>query len=295
MEWLKLYGALLGKEDAACAHYDELLAALAPMLDQEPTRPDRRVLLHHDVRRSQCPQIRRLYRQGHPYGGRRVCLVRRERRGKRPVHNDHPDGVAFTPPPWTRTSSSTTAPSTARSDSIDELLAKSPLLADFKAVQTGNVWCITKNFYQESLALGDHDPRRPRRFEQPGRPPISGILTKIIITGGAAWNIPANLRTWGGFLLLLVLLVAFLIWNLLAGSVRLPASEIWAILPRRRRPHAAPHPAEYPPAPLACGDDSRRRPLRLGLPAADVFPQPNRRALRPRHLVRAPSSRSRSR
>jgi len=56
--------------------------------------------------------------------------------------------------------------------------------------------------------------------------------------------------------------------------------------PRRRRPHAAPHPAEYPPAPLACGDDSRRRPLRLGLPAADVFPQSNRRALRPRHLVR---------
>ena len=39
-----------------------------------------------------------------------------------------------------------------------------------------------------------------------------------------------KLRRWGGFLLLLVLLVTFLIWNLLAGSVRLPASEIWAIL-----------------------------------------------------------------
>ena len=39
-----------------------------------------------------------------------------------------------------------------------------------------------------------------------------------------------KLHTWGGFLLLLVLLVAFLIWNLLAGSVRLPASEIWAVL-----------------------------------------------------------------
>ena len=38
-----------------------------------------------------------------------------------------------------------------------------------------------------------------------------------------------KLRAWGGFLLLLVLLVTFLIWNLLAGSVRLPASEIWAI------------------------------------------------------------------
>ena len=38
---------------------------------------------------------------------------------------------------------------------IDELLTKSPLLADCKAVQEGSVWCITKNFYQESLALGD--------------------------------------------------------------------------------------------------------------------------------------------
>lgn len=39
-----------------------------------------------------------------------------------------------------------------------------------------------------------------------------------------------KLRIWGGFLLLLLLLLIFLIWNILAGSVRLPASEIWAIL-----------------------------------------------------------------
>ena len=39
-----------------------------------------------------------------------------------------------------------------------------------------------------------------------------------------------TIRTWGGFLLLLLLLTVFLIWNLFAGSVKLPASEIWAIL-----------------------------------------------------------------
>ena len=39
-----------------------------------------------------------------------------------------------------------------------------------------------------------------------------------------------RLRIWGGFLLLLLLLLIFLIWNILAGSVRLPSSEIWAIL-----------------------------------------------------------------
>ena len=38
------------------------------------------------------------------------------------------------------------------------------------------------------------------------------------------------IRTWGGFLLLLILLLVFLIWNLFAGSVKLPASEIIGIL-----------------------------------------------------------------
>lgn len=39
--------------------------------------------------------------------------------------------------------------------SIDELVALDPLLADFKAVKDGNVWCLTKDFYQESLELSD--------------------------------------------------------------------------------------------------------------------------------------------
>ena len=43
--------------------------------------------------------------------------------------------------------------------SIDELVAKNQLLADFKAVQSGNVWCTTQNMYQESMALPFHDCR----------------------------------------------------------------------------------------------------------------------------------------
>ena len=37
---------------------------------------------------------------------------------------------------------------------LKELLAKNKLLADFKAVQNGNVWCTTKNLYQETTQLG---------------------------------------------------------------------------------------------------------------------------------------------
>ncbi|MDR1687838.1 MAG: sirohydrochlorin cobaltochelatase [Clostridiales bacterium] len=37
---------------------------------------------------------------------------------------------------------------------IDELLAKSHLLADFKAVKNGNVWCSRKNLFQETTQAG---------------------------------------------------------------------------------------------------------------------------------------------
>ena len=38
--------------------------------------------------------------------------------------------------------------------SVEELLDKCGLLADFKAVENGNVWCTTNDMYQQSLAIG---------------------------------------------------------------------------------------------------------------------------------------------
>ncbi len=40
-------------------------------------------------------------------------------------------------------------------DTMDELLEKSPLMADFKAVKNGRVWCTDKNVYQETTKLGE--------------------------------------------------------------------------------------------------------------------------------------------
>ena len=37
---------------------------------------------------------------------------------------------------------------------IDELLSKSKLMGDFKAVKNGNVWCTGKNLFQETTGLG---------------------------------------------------------------------------------------------------------------------------------------------
>ena len=38
---------------------------------------------------------------------------------------------------------------------LDDLLALSPLFADFKAVKEGNVWCAGKDLYQETDDVGE--------------------------------------------------------------------------------------------------------------------------------------------
>ena len=38
--------------------------------------------------------------------------------------------------------------------SVDELVAKNQLLANFRAVQEGNVYCTSKNLYQSTMELG---------------------------------------------------------------------------------------------------------------------------------------------
>ena len=38
---------------------------------------------------------------------------------------------------------------------IDELLGKSPLLADFRAVKEGNVWCTGRNMFQQATGIGE--------------------------------------------------------------------------------------------------------------------------------------------
>ena len=154
MEWLKLYAALLGREDAACAYYDDLIAALAPVLDQEPTG---QTVAFFYITTSGAVNVRK--------SGDYIAKAIRMAGGEYVSFDESGEENALSTMTIQMESFYDTAldadvliyNSTIDGGitSIDELLAKSPLFADFKAVQTGNVWCITKNFYQESLALGD--------------------------------------------------------------------------------------------------------------------------------------------
>ena len=39
-------------------------------------------------------------------------------------------------------------------NSVDEIISKYELLAGFKAVENGNVWCTKNNLFQETMKLG---------------------------------------------------------------------------------------------------------------------------------------------
>ena len=153
VEWLKLYGVLLGREDEAAAIYQQTLDSLRPVLDQENT--GKTVAFFYinsngsaNVRKSGDYVAKMIEMAGGQYiftnlgddnalstmnmqmetfytGAKDADVI---------IYNSTIDGELHT---------------------INELLTKSPLLADFKAVQTGDVWCTEQNLFQSTMGLGD--------------------------------------------------------------------------------------------------------------------------------------------
>ena len=154
MEWIKLYGALLGKEDEAEALFDAKMDSLSGVLEQEPA--GKTVAFFYitsngavNVRKSTDYVAKSITMAGGEYvsfddsaedNAQSTVNIQMESFYHGAVdadvliYNSIVDGELHT---------------------IDELVALDPLLADFKAVKNGNVWCLTKNFYQESLELSD--------------------------------------------------------------------------------------------------------------------------------------------
>ena len=154
MEWLKLYGVLTGREDAACAAYDALLQDLQPVLAQEPTGKS---VAFFYVTTTGAVNVRKsgdyIAKAIGMAGGDYVSFDESGEENALSTMTIQMESFYDAAADADVLIYNSTIDGELRS--IDALLAKSPLLADFRAVQTGNVWCITKNFYQESLALGD--------------------------------------------------------------------------------------------------------------------------------------------
>lgn len=154
MEWIKLYGALLGKEEEAARIFDEEVAAVQPVLNQ--TNTGKTVAFFYitntgtvNVRKSG-DYIAQLIRMA---GGVYVPDNQNgdEENALSTMNIDMESFYAAAHDADVLIYNSTVDGELA---SLDELLKKSELLADFKAVQNGEVWCTGKNMFQSSMSLG---------------------------------------------------------------------------------------------------------------------------------------------
>lgn len=156
VEWIRFYGALLGKEAAAERVFSEQAEILARVAADEKTdktaafffiTSNGLVQVRHPS--DYVPKMIRLaggtyiFEEEEAAGGEaltrstmNVSLEEFYQKAKEAdflIYNSSIDGGI---------------------ESIEELLEKSGLFADFKAVKEGNVWCTTNDMYQQTMSIG---------------------------------------------------------------------------------------------------------------------------------------------
>lgn len=153
-EWIKMYGALLGMEEKAQEVFDGQIARIQELESEEKTGKTVAFFYissngYANVRKSNDYVSKMIELAGGTYifedlGDEESALstvnmtMEEFYAGAKDadciIYNSTIDGEIYT---------------------MDELLGKSALLKDFKAVQEGNVWCTGKNLFQETTSLGD--------------------------------------------------------------------------------------------------------------------------------------------
>ena len=154
LEWLKFWGILLGKEELAEQEFARQVERLAPLAGQAPT--GKRCAFFSitannlaNVRKGGDYVAQMIEMAGGDYvfadltdNGNNLSTMNLPLEdfyaGARDadflIYNSTIEGVVST---------------------TDELVAKCSLLADFKAVQNGHVWCVAQSFFQQSMELAD--------------------------------------------------------------------------------------------------------------------------------------------
>lgn len=151
-EWLKLYGVLLGKEDLADKLFQEQVDKLKAIEDSESTGKTVAFFYINSVGAANV-------RKSGDYVSKMIELAG----GEYIFHDPAEDDNALSTMNMQMEEFYAKAKDAdyiiynstidGELDSIDELLAKSSLLADFKAVKDGNVWCTGQNLFQETMGL----------------------------------------------------------------------------------------------------------------------------------------------
>ena len=154
MEWIKFWGILLGRETLAEQVFQKQVDRIQPLLEQAPTG---KTCAFFSITANNLANVRK----GGDYVAQMIGMA-----GADYVFSDLTDSgnnlstmnlpledfYAGAKDADVLIYNSTIEGMVA---TIDELVAKCALLADFRAVQNGNVWCTTQSFFQQSTALVD--------------------------------------------------------------------------------------------------------------------------------------------
>lgn len=154
MEWIKLYGILLGKEDTAEQVFAAQEAAIAPLLEQEPTGKS---CAFFSLSSNNLATVRK----GSDYVAKMIEMA-----GGTYVFSDLTDNgnslATMNLPLEDFYAGAKDADVLIYNSAIEgtiasvsQLTEKFPLLSEFKAVQNGQVWCTAQSLFQQSMALAD--------------------------------------------------------------------------------------------------------------------------------------------
>ena len=154
MEWVKLYGILLGKQQEAEQLFDTQVQRVAPLENQQPTG---KTVAFFSITSNNLVTVRK----GSDYVARMIEMA-----GGDYVFSDLTDSgnnlatVNISLEDFyagAKDADVLIYNSTIEGEirTMDELIAKCPLLAQFKAVQQGNVWCTAQSLFQQSMEMPD--------------------------------------------------------------------------------------------------------------------------------------------
>ena len=154
MEWVKLYGILFDKEAEAETFFNEQVQRILPLLGQDTTG---KTAAFFSVTSNNLVTVRK----SNDYVAKMIGMA-----GGEYVFSDLSDNgnnlatinlsleefYAGAKDADVLIYNSTIE---GKIETTEQLLSKCPMLADFKAVQNGNVWCTTQSLFQESMELPD--------------------------------------------------------------------------------------------------------------------------------------------
>ena len=154
MEWIKLYGILLGKEERAEQVFAAQEAAITPLLEQEPTGKS---CAFFSLTSGNLATVRK----GNDYVAKMIEMA-----GGSYVFADLTDNgnslATMNLPLEDFYAGAKDADVLIYNsaiegtiESVSQLIERFPLLSEFKAVQDGQVWCTAQSLFQQSMELAD--------------------------------------------------------------------------------------------------------------------------------------------